>query len=250
MSRRAEDGHQPKAKRRVLEGYQQEGKRFVPPFLQHMGLLETRWMDDRVPELIWIALLIQVFGVQEGTAVAASIAKAAARCDQTAARAYAAASDYRELSREQKRCVRTTLQAENMYAKACQGLAALTNHYAEFPLTFLAEQNRRTKDASVSTLNDLRDAISNISDRLGYAGTFTQATAVYICILNNKCPIPPTSSLANFTAIEEYPVTDESHRVASAIRGVITILLTVETSSSWREAFWNQGRALGTCEVD
>ena len=45
-------------------------------------------MDDRVPELVWVALLNQVFGFREGAALAASIAKAAAQCDQTTEKAF------------------------------------------------------------------------------------------------------------------------------------------------------------------
>ena len=61
-------------KRRVLRDYRQEGKRFIPPFLQHMPIMtESRWMDDRVPELIWIALLNHIFGPKVGTAIALSV---------------------------------------------------------------------------------------------------------------------------------------------------------------------------------
>ena len=83
MSRGRKDCHVSKNRRRVLRDYRQEGKRFIPPFLQHMRLKESRWTDDRVPELVWIALLIETFGLEEGVAVAASVAKAAAKCDQT-----------------------------------------------------------------------------------------------------------------------------------------------------------------------
>ena len=70
MRRRSEDNHGSRNKRRVLQGYRQEGKRFIPPFLQHMPMTESSWIDDRVPKLIWIALLIHVFGLKEGTAIA------------------------------------------------------------------------------------------------------------------------------------------------------------------------------------
>ena len=79
---------------RVLRGYRRMGKRFIPPFLQHMSLTESRWMDERVPELIWIALLIQVFGLKRGTEIALKIAKSAAKCGQPTQKAFAAASDY------------------------------------------------------------------------------------------------------------------------------------------------------------
>ena len=165
MSRGRKDCHVSKNRRRVLRDYRQEGKRFIPPFLQHMRLKESRWTDDRVPELVWIALLIETFGLEEGVAVAASVAKAAAKCDQTAQRAFGATSDYAELTDENKRCVRSALNAHGMLDKARRGLAALTYHYSEFPLAFLAETEEAREDDSGSTLDGLKAVIDNINDR-------------------------------------------------------------------------------------
>ena len=249
MSSRSEGNNEPESKRRVLWGYRQEGKRFIPPFLQHMSLTETRWIDDRVPELIWIALLNQVFGVIEGTSVAVSIAKTAAGCHQTAKKAFAATSDYAELSDEEKQCTRAALSTEGTLGKARQGLAALIDHYAKFPLAFLADPDRASADSPDSTLDDLREVIDNISDRQGLAGIFAQATVVYIFFINGKLKVFPGSGLADFTAIEEYPVTEESQRVAASVRSAVSLLLTQDISPDWRTSFWNQGRSLGPCEV-
>ena len=242
-------GTETSRERRVLRGYRQQGKRFIPPWLQHVSLTETRWMDDILPELIWIALLVQRFGVKEGTAVAVSIAKAAARYHQTAKRAFAATSDYLELDDEEKRCVHSTLKAEGTLERARSGLAALIGHYPDFPLAFLADPSR-SNDASCSTLDALREAIGNTSDRQGYAGTFTQATVVYIYFINDKLKVSPGLGLANFPAIEEYPTTEESRRVAASARAAVNFLLTHEIPCKWRNSFWNLGRSLGSCSVD
>lgn len=237
-------------KRRVLQGYRQEGKRFIPPFRQLAGLQETSWIDDRVPELIWIALLMHVYGRQQGTAVATNIAKAAAQCDSTAPRAFAATSDYRELSDEQKQCVRSRLNAEDTLGTARRGLAALIHHYTAFPLAFLADPERANEDPLDSTLDDLKATIANISDRAGHAGTFVQATVVYIYFVNNRLTVSPAVSLANFPAIEDYPATEESMKVAAAIRASVSSLLTQDVPSDWRNAFWTQSRTFGSCEMD
>ena len=104
----------------------------------------------------------RVFGVKEGTAVAASVAKAAARCDQTAKKAFASASDYVGLSDEHKCCVRSALNAEEPLGKARQGLAALIYNYTDFPLAFLVETAKSEEDGSRSELEDLREAIRRL----------------------------------------------------------------------------------------
>ena len=249
MSRRSESSNESESKRRVLRGYRQEGKRFIPPFLQHMSLTEAPWMDNLVPELIWIALLIHVFGVKEGTAVAVSIAKAAAKCDQTTKRAFAATSDYAELHDEQKQCARSALKAEGTLGKAGRGLAALIHQYTQFPLAFLADPDSLSEDSPCSTLDDVREAIASISDRESHAGIFAQATVVYINFINNGLKVRRGLSLANFPAIEEYPRTYESRMVAAAVKSAVNFLLTQDIPADWRNSFWNQGRSLGACEV-
>lgn len=206
-------------------------------------------MDDRVPELIWIALLIQVCGWQEGTAVAASVAKAARKCAPSRQRAYAATSDYWDLSDEQKECIRSTVSAEGTLASLHSGLAALMYHYAEFPLAFLAQPVQANEDFRGSTLDDLREAIANVSDRQGDHGIFAQATVVYIYFINDVLKVSPNSALANFPAIEDYPHTEESLRVAAAVSSMVTGLFPWDVQHDWRNSFWNQGRLLGPCEV-
>ena len=246
MNRRREENDRSRNKRSVLQGYRQEGKRFIPPFLQLTPMTENSWLDDRVPELIWIALLIHVFGLKEGTAIALSVAKAAAKCDQTAKKAFAAASDFVELSDEQRRCIRSALSQEGMLHKASQGLATLIHNYADFPLAFLSNPD---SDSSGSTLSDLRETIANVSDRQSQAGIYAQATVVYIFFVNDKLKVRSDSGLANFPAIEEYPTTDESLRVAAAVRSAVTFLLSHDIPPDWRNSFWNQGRSFGSCEV-
>ncbi len=207
-------------------------------------------MDDRVPELIWIALLMHALGIREGVAVAAGIAKAASNCHEAPRRAFAAASDFAGLSNDQKRCMQLALKKEGTLEKARQGLAVLISHYPGFPLAFLGSQDGSNQDCSESTLCNLRRAIQDISDRQGDAGIFAQATVVYIYFINDMLKVSPGSALANFTEIERYPKTEESRRVASSVRSAVTGLIKWDIPPNWRNAFWNRGRTLGPCEVN
>ena len=249
MSRRSKGNGNSESGQRVLRGYRRVGKRFIPPFLQHMNLAENRWMDDRVPELIWIALLIQVFGLKRGTEIALILAKSAAKCAQSTQKAFAAASDYTMFKNEWGDRLCLELKAARVLEEARMGLSALIDHYPEFPLSFLGNPESMAESTPASTLDDLGKTIASISDREGYAGTFAQATVVCIYFANDQLKVPPNTGLANFPAIEEYPMTDESQWVAASVRSAVTGLLTRGVSPDWRNSFWNQGRSLGSCEV-
>ena len=249
MSRRNKGGANSKIEQRVLRGYQRVGKRFTPPFLQHLSLTESSWIDDRVPELIWMALLIQVFGLKRGTEIALTIAKSASKCAQPAQKAFAAASDYTMFKSEKGGLLCRALTAMGVLDEAQRGLAALIDHYPDFPLAFLGNPESTAEDRPVSTLDDLAQTIVSVSDREGYIGIFAQATVVCIYFANDQLVVSPNSGLANFPAIEEYPMTEESLRVAASVRSAVTGLLTKDVSPDWRNAFWNQGRLLGSCQV-
>lgn len=229
---------------RVLQGYQRKGKRFIPPFLQVLNLRETNWMHDRLPELVWIALLHQVFGVRTGTTVACSIATAASLCDQTGEKTFAVVSDYATLSPDGKRCVREALWAEATLQKAQRGLAALANHYRDFPMAFVVGEKLQG-----STLADLRKAIDSIRDRESRAAMLAQATVVYIAVINDKLKVAPGLSLENLSVIEDYPLTEDSLRLAGTVRSAATMLLTSGIAPDWGNSFWSQGRSLEPCEV-
>ena len=248
MARRSKHKEGARSKPRVLQGYRQEGKRFIPPFIQHVPVRESSWIDDRVPELIWIALLIRMFGLKEGVSIALSIAKATAKCAPTAMKAFASASDYVELSDEQRRSIRSVLAEEGMLKKVGRGLEALIHNYADCPFAFLSPDGYQNGPLG-STLENVREAIASISDRESQLSTYSQATVAYIFLVNGRLTVAPHVSLANLPAIEDYPSTEESLRVAAAVRSAVTHLISHDGPSKWPNSFWNQGRFLSACEV-
>ena len=127
-------------------------------------------------------------------------------------------------------------------------LRVLAAHYPECPLAFL--WSTKQYDAQDETgLSKLKELILALADRRDKTATWMQATAVYVYFLNDKLKVFRGSAMADFTAIEAYPDTDESMKVASFVRASITgFLPTLNLSSDWRHYFWNKGRRLQPCE--
>ena len=234
----------------MLQDYRRQGKRFIPPMLQIPGITPSDWLKERVPELIWIALLIHVYGIPEGVDVAVRVAKAAAKCHGNPERAFAAISDYAKLSENEKHCVRFMLRSEDVLDKVRLGLAALIDHYPEFPLGFLVEPGKENNDIQRSTLHTLRKTLRYIRDREHVASAFAQAGVICIFSANRKPGVPPNCGIDNFSAIVDYPMTEESKRVASAIGVTVTVFLTEDITSDWRNYFWDLGRMMSPCRMD
>ena len=186
---------------------------------------------------------------KRGITLAATVAKTAANCHGTNNVAFAAISDYAELSDNDKLCVRFMLRSEGMLDQARRGLAVLIDNYSEFPLAFLEDTNNQKQDISGSTLQDLRATIHNIRDRESTAAVMAQSGIVCIFFQNEMLKVSPGISLTNLGAISDYPLTEESKKVAASVRAAVTFFLGRDISSDWRNSFWDQGRSLTPCEV-
>jgi hypothetical protein len=235
-------------RRRVLQGHRQYGKRFIPPFLDYLNSSEIGWLDDLLPELIWIGLMNAAFGIKRGVELSVELAKAASACTTGAQGAYVFVSEYDQLQPAEQECVRGHLSDSGALDHVTSALRVLAAHYPECPLAFL--WSTKQYDAQDETaLSKLRELILALADRREKAATWVQATAVYMCFLNDKLKVFRGSALADFTAIEAYPDTDESMKVASSVRASITgFLPSLNLSNDWRHYFWNRGLRLQPCE--
>ena len=229
--------------RKVLQGHRREGKRFIPPFLQYINMQEVGWRSDLIPELIWIALLIDHFGMHRGVELCASLAKSAAQCTGKPTGAHAFISEYSALMDQERDCIRDRLSTSDELAAIVTGLSALLVNYPQSPLMFLGQPD------DDSGLEKLKLLITALMDRRDKTATFVQSTAVYIYFVNNKLKVPPDSALANFTAIEMYPDTDESQKIASFVRATMNGMVpTLDLPVDWRNYFRDRGRSLEPCE--
>ena len=226
-----------------MRGHQREGKRFIPPFLQYLNLQEMGWRPDLLPELIWIALLIDHFGMRRGVELCTSLAKSAAECVRKPKGAHAFISEYSTLTDQERDCVRDHLSTSGDLASIVTGLSALLVNYPESPLMFLGQPD------GDPGLDKLKLLITALIDRRDKTATFVQSTAVYIYFVNDKLKVFSGSALANFTEIEKFPDTDESKQIASFVRATMNgMLLTLDLPTAWRNYFWDRGRSLEPCE--
>ena len=91
-----------KKEKGVLSDHYQVGKRFVPYFIHKMGQLEeVRWIDCILPELLWLGLLNNYYGLDEGAHLASSLAlSAVATCKPIPKKWFAPTSSYAELNEQ------------------------------------------------------------------------------------------------------------------------------------------------------
>ena len=209
----------------------------------------VKWEAPILPELIWLGLLNEHHGMAKGAQLALSLAKAAvAAKDHTW---FAPASAYLALAADQRNEVLGSLRQSNELGPIKIGLTPLLSLYPECPLNFLFEDGLpRVEDHQ---LEKFKIFLAKLFDRREKPATFIQANAVYIAFVTGLLKVNEGSLLAKFPAIEKFPDTEESQRIASGIRAMINGFFGGETydkSSTWPRYFWNRGLELEPCNLD
>ena len=237
---------------KVLADHKKVGKTFIPPLVAELGPLgEIRWVNDLVPELVWLALLNDRYGLKTGSDLARRLALAGvAACGARSKRWFALASTYATLDTSEQKSVVAKLEEDGAAQQIREALSPLLTFYPECPLSFLFAAPPRSGDAS---LEKFKDVLVSIFDKGDTPGTFGQATAVYIAFVSDILKVFNGLALANFPAIEEFPSTEESQRVASSVRATVLILyeqFKVDQSAVWISYFWKRGLKLDDCKFE
>jgi hypothetical protein len=91
------------AKKRNLKGYKREGKRFIPPMKQLAMVREQSYVNDMLPELIWLGLIHDRRGYRFGATVLEKIVEVTKTWPKNdKPRNYAVQAAYEALAPEQK----------------------------------------------------------------------------------------------------------------------------------------------------
>jgi hypothetical protein len=249
-SRKAKPGANP-PKQQILSDHQKVGRRYIPPILQLGPFSDVKWVECVLPEVLWLGLLNEAYGVAKGAELALGLARAAVK---TAGRKkwYGSTSAYAALDEVQKIQILNTL-ATNDRELLQKAFLPFLLFYPRCPLTFIFEDNFRWERESKpkKVLAEFKAFLAALFDKLEKPATFMQANGVYIAFVTGKLQVAKGLSLANFPAIEKYPETEDSRRVASGVRMAVNMFIGMaeQLPNDWQKYFWNRGLELEPCEL-
>jgi hypothetical protein len=235
----------------VLKDHKRTGKLFRPPLTQVGPLSEVRWVVDMLPEFIWIGLLQDRFGLQEGIHLAQSLALRASKAMlQKPKPWFAAMSAFKVLTNDESDSLLSALGQDSSLDKIKEGLGPILEFYPSSPIRFL-ESTQGEPRYSGLTLAAFKHFLSELFDKRARPATLVQATAVYIGFVTDQLKIMKgVTSFDNFEAIADYPDTEESRQVGASVRATCLSLLPAlmeAYSTDWPVCFWNRGLELEPC---
>ena len=207
------------------------------------NLKETSYIDFVVPEIIWIAILIEKYGIQRGTEIGLEVVKAASKVAKNSSFLFSFISSYETLKPSEKQEIVESLTSSNVLGLVQRGLENFISAYPECPLIFLF--NEPTQDKS--HIQEIKNILIALYDKVGIISTFSMGNVIYYMGALGKLNIVEGSSLGQLPKLIEYPRTPLSKLIASSIKATIHTLIQkpfYNNLNEWNKYFWNRGHEL------
>lgn len=235
-------------KKTLLEGHKRVGKRFIPPMLQIPQLQQTSFVDDILPELVWIGLLNDQLGYVRGARVIEQVFRCVEdlRTDNQHGN-FALMSTYRVLNASQKSELANRLDHAGPATLIRVAIAPLVLLYDDCPLNFFGPPSAMiTEDELVARM---RHCIGRTIDRYETPATVLYGAMLIYRLVSKTIQFSRDMELPNFNAVIDAPESEEAKRAAGFMRAnVMSEFASLNLPKAWAKHFWSRNFAISPCE--
>jgi len=231
-------------KKPILENHKKEGKKLIPPLLS-FNMQPRSYVQDSIPEIIWIAVIIKKQGLELGTHLGVEFVKTVNSCISKRELPYYT-SWYSNLNEEAK-MISKALRDNHIYDVLKNDFQDFLNVYPESPFCKIFKSTRCTKE----NVSFVKIIINELFDKRSWLSTFSLGNIMYFLNTLGKLHLVGNSPLAEFPKLVDYPNTEISKIIASSVRATSNILLSSEKlkNEKWISEFWNHGFKLEPCLI-
>lgn len=236
-------------KKKILEGYKRQGKRFIPPMKQISSLRESSYVNDLLPELIWLGLIHDRSGYQFGARTLEAIIEVTQKWPVTKKPMnYALQSAYTNLSNEQKEELISIWKRQHLFEDIQYALAPLVLLYEGFPLAFVGPPPSVIQQNTL--IERIKRCVGRHLDKHETPAIVLHGTMLLTRLVAGTLKIAAHIDIPDLNSVIERPDSDEAKRAASFMRASAMAefcMLDVE-NNNWARYFWNRGAELTPCE--
>lgn len=235
----------------VLADHLRRSKKFIPPLMQLPGMMEVNYINEGLPELVWIGLLNSWHGYKRGVEFATELGKIAFKHRGTDKHInFSLASAYDVLDVEAKRQIVHDSGASGILDPIRTAIAPLVVLYEGCPLAFLGPpEAARDRDALVG---EIRTVVGSLFDKYETPGLVPLACVMYIRSVNGGLYFPKGMAIPNLNALVNEPESEEAKQAGSFVRAyaMCDLMVTKEgRTTDWPQSFWNQGLVIDNCRL-
>lgn len=237
------------AKKRNLKGYKREGNRFIPPMKQLPMVREQSYINDMLPELIWLGLIHDWREYSFGARVLEAIVKSTKTWPKNNKPCnYALQAAYEELTPEQKTELVEALTSAGVIEDIRYAVAPLVLLYDGFALSFLGPPP--TVIHREVLIQRIADCVRKHLDKYETPGIVLNGTMLLTRLLAGTIKFAAHIKIPDLNEVVERPDSEEARRAASFMRAnAIGEFGMLELPPTWAKHFWNRGAELAPCQL-
>lgn len=224
-----------------MEGYIKKKNKLIPEFLNFVkgNFPGINWQGQKIPEFIWIAFIIKNCGFKSAIGFLSKYVKLFNEIVSNYKLNPFLLSSIEQLKDEEIGEFQMKIQDLKIDDNILKAISLLLSYFPECPLNKIII----TSGTSNLDILELKEIISELTNRKSKLTVFTFGSVIYISIYVGMINVPKEMSLSNFTPLNDYPTTEASQKLASSIRASINIYFNGQTynfSNKWIKYFWNQ----------
>ena len=235
-------------KKSILEGHKRIGKRLVPPMMQLPMTINTGYVNDMLPEIIWIGLIKERAGYARGARILETVALAVDAVKVHGQEGnYALMSSFQKLTHEQKTSIVDSVRQGGFLDMVRISIAPLIVLYDECPLSFFGQPENPSSREELVTV--IKQCVGKTIDKYGTPGVVLHGSLLLTRLVTKTIGFPKGMDLPDFNSVINSPKSDEANRAAGFMRAsALAEFGMLKVANSWAKHFWDRNFQLSKCE--
>jgi len=236
-------------KKKGLQGYKREGKRLIPPMKQLPQMREFSYVNDMLPELIWLGLIHDLAGYQFGAEVQRSIGGTAKEFpERDRPNNYALQKAYVELDADQKAAIVEGLERDRLLPGVRDAIAPLVLLYDGCPLSFLGPPDAALSQEAM--IERIKICVGRHLNKTKAPGIMLHGTLFMARLISGKIRIAAHIDIPDLDAVLRDPDGAEAQRAGGFLRtSAAAEWAMLGGDETWARHFWNRNAELSRCEL-
>lgn len=237
-----------KVVKQILEGHKRVGKRFIPPMKQIPMMTDISYVNDMLPELVWIGLINDRVGYFRGARIIEKVFLVIDKIKKEGQEGnYALISSFNKLTSEQKLDIVASLRNDDVLEIIQNAIAPLVILYDECPLSFMGPPTNTYSEEDLVSI--IKQCVKKTIDRYETPAVVLYGAMLLSRLVTKTIEFSSNMDLPDFDSVINSPDSDEAKRAAGFMRanglGEFGIL---KLSNSWAKHFWDRNYELSPCE--
>ena len=236
-------------RRPILAGHKRIGKRFIPPLKQLDMMQDVSFINDLLPELIWLGLINDNLGFLGGANFFEKIVIAANQATKDTSRNWALTTQLGSLSEDEKLNFLHLLTDKDILIPLRNYICPITQLYESCPIAFIGQPT--TKSPKEELVKYIKHCVRRHLDKFETPGTFLNGMIMISSLASRSLHFPRNMKIPDLNSIIDAPESTDAKMAGSLMRSFALAMFGEQSiSNAWARHFWNTNYILSKCEFD